>query len=129
MNPLDNLERLTQRFVEGTFHRFFGKKLHPADLADQLVASIEANRNGREDDLVPANYQIKVNPADYAALTQQNSNQGIVSELLTYLTAFAVEANYQFDGPPRITLNQNELVPPERVEISIATETIDRGRP
>jgi len=129
MNPLDNLEQLAQRFVEGIFHRFFGKALHTADLANQLVASIEAGRNGREEHLIPVNYQIMINPSDYAALVQQNNSKGITSELVAYLTAFADETNYQIDGPLRIVLDKNEAVQPGHIEISTAIEPIDRGRP
>jgi len=129
MNPLDNLERLAQRFVEGTFHRFFGKKLHPADLAGELIASIEAERNGRDKNLLPAHYQITLHPADYMALVQPNGSERIRSELITYLTTFANEANFQFDGPLRIALNRNELVQPGQVEISPVIEIVDRGHP
>ena len=129
MNPLDNLERLTQRFVEGTFHRFFGKKLHPADLTDQLIALVEAEGNRREGNLLPANYQVMLNPADYAAIVQQNSREEIASELISHLTTFAIESNYQFDDPLRVTLEQNESVQSGRIQVSTTHETIDRGRP
>ena len=129
MNPLDNLERLAQRFVEGTFHRLFGKKLYPADLVDQLVASIEAERNGREENLLPARYHITLNPADYATIVEQSSNKEIVSKLITDLTSFAAEAKYQFDGSLRIALAQNNAVQRGQVEISPETQVIDRGRP
>jgi len=129
MNPLDNLERLAQRFVEGTFHHLFGKKLYPADLVDQLVASIEAERNGREENLLPSHYHITLNPVDYAAIVQQSSSKEIVSELITHLTTFAAESNYQFDGALRIELGQNDAVQRGQVEISPETEMIDRGRP
>lgn len=127
MNPLDNLEQLAQRFVEGTFHRFFGKTLHVTDLADQLVASVEAARNGR-DSSIPADYQLTVNPTDYVALTRQNSVDRITSELVTHLAIFANESNYQLDDSPRITLYQNELVQSGHVEVR-AIEFIDGDSP
>jgi len=127
MNPLDNLERLAQRFVEGTFHRFFAKQLHLADLADELVASIEARPNGRDKNLLLAHYQIILNPVDYGALVQQNGSERIRSELIAHLTTFADEANYQFDGPLRISLVQNELLQSGQVEISPVVEVVDRG--
>ena len=129
MNPLDNLERLTQRFVEGMFHRFFGKKLHPADLTDQLIASVEAEGNRREGGLLPANYQVTLNPADYAAIVQQSSSKEIVSELIAHLTTFAAESNYQFDDSVRVILDQSELVQPGQVDINVEIEMIDRGHP
>ena len=129
MNPLDNIERLAQRFVEGTFHRFFGKKLHPVDLVDHLIAFIETERNGREDDLIPANYEITVNPTDYIALVRQNNSEEITSELVAYLATFADEATYQFDGSLRIALNQNGSVHLGQIKIGMAVEIINRGRP
>jgi len=129
MNPLDNLERLAQRFVEGTFHRFFGKKLDTAGLAGQLVALAETEGSKRDDGLFPAKYQVTLNPADYLMLMQQNSSEEVVAELTTYLTDFAEEANYQFDGPLRITLDQNETASPGQVIFSSIVETTHRGRP
>jgi hypothetical protein len=129
MNLLDNLERLAQRFVEGTFFRFFGKKIDTANLAGQLVALAEAEGNSRDDGLLPANYQVKLNPADYQLLVQQNGSKDAVAGLTTHLTTFAEEANYQFDGSLRITLGQNEAVSPGQVIISAMIESPDRGRP
>jgi hypothetical protein len=127
MNPLDNLEKLAQRFVEGTFHRFFNKKMHPADLADQLIESIEAGRNGRENDLLPASYKILVSSSDYGVLLQQNNIEGITSELVAHLTTYVNESDCQFGGSLQIVLDQDEAVPPGQVKIT-ASEPVDRGR-
>ena len=129
MNPLDNLERLAQRFVEGIFHCFFGKKLDTANLAGQLVALAETEGSRRDDGLLPTKYQVTLNPADYLILMQQNSSEEVVAELTTYLTDFAEEANYQFDGSLRIALDQSEAVSPGQAIFSSIIETTDRGCP
>jgi hypothetical protein len=129
MNPLDNLEQLAQRFVEGTFHRFFGKRLHPVDLRERLVERVEAERNGRADNLIPASYCITLNPVDYTALVQQHDNRTVTAELTAFLVTFAGEANVQFDGSLQVKLDRDESVEPGQIQIGTNKKTIDRGHP
>jgi hypothetical protein len=125
MNPLDNLEQLAQRFVEGTFHRFFGKKLHPVDLHHQLAQQIEAERHGRADNSIPSDYHITLNPLDYMALIEQNDGRAVTAELADFLTTFAGEAGVQFNGLLHVELAQDESIAPGQVQISIHAPILD----
>jgi hypothetical protein len=118
MNQLDRLERLVQQLIEGSFQCLFRKRLHPVDLADHLAVAVEAGcQNGRGVVLIPNYYQILLNPADYAVLVEKSSRNTVVTELYDYLTNLAAEANYQFDGPLQVLLDQDERVLPGRVQV------------
>jgi hypothetical protein len=98
--------------------------LHPVDLADHQAVAVEAacqketgGQNGRGVVLIPNYYQILLNPADYAALVEKSSRDTVVTELYDYLTNLAAEANYQFDGPLQVLLDQDERVLLGRVQV------------
>lgn len=124
MNPLDRLERLAQQVVEGSFQRFFRKKLHPADLSGQLAAVVDRGQNGH---LIPAYYQLKIHPQDYANLVAKAGGDAVLAELYDFLTTLAEEADYQFDGPLQIVLEPHQSVSPGRVQINIEN-AVHRGR-
>ena len=118
MNQLDRLERLAQQLIEGPFRRLFQTHLHPSDLADHLVAVIEANgQNGRESDLLPNYYQILVNPADYARLVETISCDAIVTDLYHHLLNLVAESDYRLEGALQIVLDRDAVVKPGQVEI------------
>ncbi|MBN1219768.1 MAG: DUF3662 domain-containing protein [Anaerolineae bacterium] len=119
MNQLDRFERLAQRLIEVPFQRLFQPQLHPADLTDQLALAIEEGRqNGRGHDLIPNHYQILINSADYAQLVKTSNCDAIVTELYTYLSSLAAETNWQFAGPLRVLLEQDETIKPGSIKIT-----------
>jgi hypothetical protein len=124
MNQLDRLEGLVRQLIEGSFQRLFRKRLHSTDLANHLAAAVEAacqketgGQNGRGANLIPSLYQILVNPADYTVLVERSGREAVVEELCNYLIYLAAEANYRFDGPFQVWLDQDESVLPGRVQV------------
>jgi len=119
MNQFDLLEKLAQQLIEGTFHRLFRTRLHPADLTEHLLAAVENGRqNGNGANLLPNHYQITVNPVDYAVLVEESSGDMLAAELHHFLIGLAAAANYQFGGPLRVALAENKGVEPGQVDIT-----------
>jgi hypothetical protein len=118
MNQLDRFEKLARQLIEGPFQRLFGGHLHPADLAEHLLAAVEAGRRSQNGtSFIPNQYQIALNPADYALLVEESRRETVLAELQTYLPHLAAEADYQFGGPLRVVLTKNDSIQSGRVQV------------
>lgn len=120
MNKFDHLETLAQRLIEGPFNRLFQTRLHPADLAQRLM---KAMLNGRQNNVeagsntVPNDYQIVLNPADYATLIGKSSRSQLIAAIRRDLDSFIQEGDYQLVGPLHISLDEDKSISRGQVEI------------
>ena len=118
MNQLDRFEKLARQLIEGPFQRLFGGHLHPADLAEHLLAAVEAGRRSQNGiSFIPNQYQLALNPADFALLVEESSRETVLAELQTYLTGLAAETDYHFGGSLRVMIAEDEKVQVGRVQV------------
>ena len=118
--PFQKFEALAQQLVEGTFQRFFGSGVTLPDIATALAKVVENKVAGGQ---VPARYEIRLNPADFDQLRQDEPDP--VAQLTSYLQKLVQQAELSLASRPHITLLADPEIPPRELQVA----ALDGARP
>lgn len=97
--PFQKFEALAQQLVEGSFNRFFGQGLTPPDIATELARVVE---DSAVDGWVPAQYEIRVSPADFERL--RRTEPDIMTQLTDYLQTLVQQSALSMTSLAHLTL-------------------------
>lgn len=114
---IQKFEALAQQLIEGTFQRFFGGGLTLSEVAAELAKAVEDQAvNGQ----VPSQYNILLNPTDFAQIRQEEANAMV--QLTDYLQNLLKQASLSFTGQPHITLLADPVVSRLAVQVKAQWE-------
>ncbi len=108
---LAQIESRLERLLEGSFHRLFGGKIEPADLANRLARAMEDGQvvaAGRL--LVPNRYEVALHPTDSGSF--QSFETILSQELSAFLMDLAQRRHYFLVGRPQINLVMDNALKP-----------------
>jgi len=107
-----------QHLIEGGFARLFAGRLHPRELAIQLIKSMEdlASRTPDGQLVAPDTYCIRLSPHDHAAILEAHPD--IVTALTTELVEIARIAGIALVLTPKVKLLADDTVSLRQVGIS-----------
>ena len=116
MGILGRLEDLLEGAFEGTFSRVFRARVQPADIANRLERSMEANKTvGVGKVFAPNTYEVVLNPRDHESFERYTS--ALERELSTYLQDRARDGKLALITRPRVVLKPDRSVRPGRVRV------------
>ena len=123
MNKIDQFENLAERLVEGTFARLFAGRISPMKVALHLEEAIEQHQVCIPGGIAqaPTEYWVFLNPKDFRALTEKESegqDGGRVKEALSnHITELVSEADLELSSPPVVHIEPDEDVPIRDVRV------------
>ena len=112
--PFQKFEALAQQLVEGSFNRLLGGGLTLPDIATALARAAE---NGAVSGVVPAQYNIHINPTLFDKL--RAAEPDAVSQLTAYLQEFVRQAELSLPRSPYLTLIADPAVDLRGVEVKV----------
>ena len=93
MNPLDRLEHVFERVMEGTISRLFRQTIQPAEIGRKLERAMVTNqRISVGTVLVPNDYVVELHPKDFAQIAQYAN--GLARQMEGWLAEFAGERGF-----------------------------------
>ncbi len=93
MNPLDRLEHVFERVMEGTVSRLFRQTIQPAEIGRKLERAMVAHqRISVGTVLVPNDYVVELHPKDFAQIAQYAN--GLARQMEGWLAEFAGERGF-----------------------------------
>jgi len=122
-NPLDNLEKTFEKFIERPLQRLFGGRLEPSDVAKHLNRALEDERQVFSGRLIgPNQYTVQMSQED---LDSFKSYEGTLrQDLADYLVDLAERRGITLLGRPDIQL---VAVPGmKRGDIRVEAQLVDR---
>lgn len=117
MKGLARFEEFAQRVMEGSFTRLLGSRLQPVEIAKGLAKAMEDNQTiGAGKVFVPNVYRVLLHPDTFDDFVPFKT--ALEKELAAYLTDLAEgRRGFAFVGKPRVTLQPDEAVRPNRLRI------------
>jgi hypothetical protein len=116
-----------QHLIEGGFARLFAGRLHPRELAIQLIKSMEdlASHTSEGHLIAPDAYCIRLNPHDHTAILEAHPD--IVTKLTTELVEIALVAGIELASTPKVKLLADNTVKLHQVGVSAwhTTDSMD----
>lgn len=109
------LEKFVEQLIEQPFSRLFKIGLHPADLSKALAVAMETAR--AEDGMVPADYRILLNEADFQALARRSDIAAEVEAVKRYLAALMAEARCAAPAPLQVSVSAGADVPAGQIRV------------
>jgi hypothetical protein len=100
--PVDRFEALARRLVEGSFDRLFGGRLDVADISAEIARAIELNQI---DNQIPDQYQVELNPTDYAFW--QEKHPTLAQDLASLIVDLARRTDAALASWPHVELAAN----------------------
>jgi hypothetical protein len=117
MSRIARFEAIAERLVEGTFGRLFAGRLHPLEVASQLVRAMEDSQatmaNGTPG--APNHYDIYLHPDDREALVSRQP--AMEEELAHHVAELAARVGLPLRGMPVIRVRSGEEVMPREVRV------------
>ena len=118
--PFQKFEALAQQLVEGSFDRFFGGNATLSEVATALARTAE---NEAVNQVVPAQYEIRLNPATFDKLVKREPEA--IAQLGEYLKAFLRQAGLTIPRSPHLTL----MADPDMELRAVQVRAVDEARP
>jgi hypothetical protein len=115
---LSQFEDRIQYLIEGGFARLFAGRLHPRELATQLVKSMEdlASRTPDGQLVAPDTYSIRLSPRDHAAILEAHPD--IITSLTKELVEIARIAGITLTSTPKVKLLADDNIGLHQVAVS-----------
>jgi pSer/pThr/pTyr-binding forkhead associated (FHA) protein len=113
------LESRLETLIEGTFARWFASRLHPQDVAVQLIRALEDSALRG----VPAlRYLVHLHPADAQALLGEQPH--LAETLTEELVSIARATSLTLIAPPEVILLPDSTLKPRRIVVTTETNTL-----
>lgn len=116
-NHLSRFEDRVQRLIEGGFARLFAGRLHPREVAIQLIRAMEDHV--REQDgqrIAPDLYIVRLNPQDHSAILAAQPD--IAAQVAAELVEMARTGGLTLVRTPELRLLADHQIAPHEVSIS-----------
>jgi FHA domain-containing protein len=126
MSLLVRLERRIEALVEGFFSRWIHDRVHPLEIGRRLFREMDRGAvAGLQGEVVPNDYQVFLNPADFAPYASAE----VLPELAEALRLRAQTLRARLPGPVRVRIVPREEIGPGRiyVEARLVTDAADAG--
>lgn len=126
MNPLDRLEKLAEKFIEGPFEQLFKRPFSLTHLRRELAQAMAAGRvnNAQGQCVAPNRYRVWLNQADYQQFGQRFSWLDEVRAIETYLTDLMHESNCTTTSQLEV-----QILPQSDLETGAVVITTDHTQP
>jgi hypothetical protein len=105
-------ESVAQRLVEGSLARLLGNRPLTHKVINELAEALE---DSQEEAQVANRYQIRMHPADYAAIHEETPD--LSTRLTTHLREVARQTELAFSGELSLTLVADTAIPPRKVVV------------
>ena len=116
MKGLARFEEFAQRVMEGSFTRLLGSRLQPVEIAKGLAKTMEDTQTiGAGKVFVPNVYRVFLHPDTFDGFVPFKG--ALEKELAAYLADLAEARGFAFVGRPRVTLQPDEALRPNRLRI------------
>jgi hypothetical protein len=124
-NPLDNIEKTFEKFIERPLQRLFGGRLEPSDIAKHLSRALEDERQVFSGRLIgPNQYIVEMSQED---LDSFKSYEGTLrADLAEYLVDLAERRTITLLGRPDIQLVAKDGM--KRGDIHVNAQLVDRAQ-
>jgi hypothetical protein len=108
MGLLDNFERGLERAVNGAFAKTFRSGVQPLEITSALRRELDTKAAvvSRDRILVPNELLVRLSPVDHEAMASVGS--ALIDELTQLTQRHATAQGYQFAGPLRVRLRQDD---------------------
>src|SRR5581483_4399823 len=117
MKPLSRIEALIAEIVERPAWLLSARRLHPLELTGALTRALEERAVRLADRVIaPDDYELRLNPADYAAFAEMRPL--LERELAEYLARTVAERDLPCNRPPRVSHVESTEPRPGRVLVS-----------
>lgn len=117
MGILDSFERGLERAVNGAFAKTFKSGLQPLEITAALKKELDTHAAvvSRDRILAPNRLTVRLSPSDHSRMASLGS--ALVKELTQLTEQYAQSQGYQFSGPVRITLVEDDSITDGLVQV------------
>ncbi len=126
---LRDVERAIERGVDGVLGRVFRAEVTPLEIEKRVERELDAGaRRGRDGNrTMPNEIEVRINPADAAALSQNTDE--IERQLLAKARDHARSLDFAFEGPLIVTVAASDEATRGTIEVYATTEHSIAGIP
>ena len=126
---IKKVENKLEKFVEGTFAKFFSSELKPVEISRKIVREIELNRSigVHGDYLAPNDFDVVISESDYSNFIE--AKEPLEQELQETIRDYCYQESYIFLGSINVSIKKEENLRTGTLRIDARLKQDENGCP